>query len=108
MSYFYWFKLKASEQDTSSKPSLDAFNPIQTQYDFNPRTDSWSVQIETDIEPRQAIALYQSLTVHARSWINEARMISSQAVGGPYADSYQAFVSAYCLTYANQTITPLK
>lgn len=108
MSYFYWFKLKASEQDTSSKPSLEVFNPIQTQYDFNPRTVSWSVQIETNIEPRQAIDLYQSLSVHARSWINEARMISSQAVGGPFADSYQTFVSAYCLTYANQTITPLK
>lgn len=110
MTYFYWFILKASADspDSNTKPSIDSFSPLREQWQYLEHTGRWSVQIESEVPPNQAVGLYYDLTAMSRSWINGAVFVNGEAIGGPWdAEAFPAFVDGYALTYAQTSLTPL-
>lgn len=111
MTYFYWFILKASADspDSNTKPSIDSFSPLSEQWQYLEHTGRWSVQIESEVTPSEAVGLYYGLTAMSRSWINGAVFVNGEAVGGPWDENgFNIFVKAYALTYANSLLKPLE
>lgn len=110
MTYFYWFILKASADnpDSNTKPSIDSFSPLRERWQFLDRSGRWSVQIESEAPPSDAVGLYYGLTAMSRSWINGAVFVNGIAVGGPWdSEKFPAFVHTYELTYAGAELIPL-
>lgn len=110
MTYFYWFILKASadNSDSNAKPCIDSFSPLRERWQYLERSGGWSVQIESDVTPSQAVGLYYDLTAMSRTWINGAVFVNGIAVGGPWdPEAFPAFVEGYALTYAQTSLTPL-
>lgn len=110
MTYFYWFILKASADnlDSNTKPSIGSFSPLKEQWQYLDRSGRWSVQIESEVTPSEAVGLYYGLTAMSRSWINGAVFVNGEAVGGPWSEeAFPAFVEGYALTYAQVELTPL-
>ena len=110
MTYFYWFILKASAEnsDSNTKPSIASFSPLRERWQYLDRSGRWSVQIESEVTPSQAVSLYYDLTAMSRSWINGAVFVNGEAVGGPWdAEAFPAFVEVYALTYAQTELAPL-
>jgi len=111
VTYFYWFILKVSADrpDSNTKPSIDSFSPRREQWQYLERTGRWSVQIESEVTPSEAVGLYYDLTAMSRSWINGAVFVNGEAVGGPWDENgFNIFVQAYGLTYANSLLKPLE
>lgn len=110
MTYFYWFILKASadNSDSNTKPCIDSFSPLKEQWQYLERTGRWSVQIESEVTPSEAVGLYYDLTAMSRSWINGGVFVNGEAIGGPWdAEAFPAFVEGYALTYAQTSLIPL-
>ncbi len=110
MTYFYWFILKASVDnlDSSTKPSISSFSPLREHWQYLERSGRWSVQIESEVTPSEAVGLYRDLTAVSRSWVNGAVLVKGEAVGGPWSEeAFPAFVDGYALTYAQAPLTPL-
>lgn len=110
MTYFYWFILQASADnpDSNTKPSIDSFSPLRERWQYLDRSGRWSVQIESEVTPSEALGLYYDLTAVSRSWINCAVFVNGEAVGGPWnKESFSSFVETYALTYANTELIPL-
>lgn len=110
MTYFYWFILQASvdKPDRNEMPSIDSFSPLKERWQYLDRSGRWSVQVETEITPSQAVALFGNLTAMSRNWINGAVFVNGIAVGGPWdAEKFPAFVNTYELTYAGAELIPL-
>jgi hypothetical protein len=110
MTYFYWFILKASADspDSNTKPSIDSFSPLREQWQYLEHTGRWSVQIESEVTPSEAVGLFKELRAMSRCWINGAVFVNGVAVGGPWdAGTFYAFVSTYELTYASQRLEAL-
>lgn len=110
MTYFYWFILKASADNlnSNSKPSIGSFSPVKERWQYLERSGRWSVQIESEVTPSEAVGLYYDLTAMSRSWINGAVFVNGDAVGGPWdAGAFPAFVDGFALTYAGTGIIPL-
>lgn len=110
MTYFYWVILKSSTDspDSNTKPSIGSFSPLKEQWQYLDRSGRWSVQIESEVTPKQAIGLYYELTAMSRSWINGAVLVNGKAIGGPWdAGAFPAFVRTYELTYAGAELIPL-
>ncbi len=110
MTYFYWFILKASADnlDGSTKPSISSFSPLRERWQYLDRSGRWSVQIESEVTPSEAIGLYYDLTAMSRSWINGAVFVNGEPVGGPWSkEAFPAFVDGYALTYAQTELMPL-
>lgn len=110
MTYFYWFILKCSADnlESSTKPSIGSFSPLRERWQYLDRSGRWSVQIESEVTPSEAVGLYYGLTAISRSWINGAVLVSGIAVGGPWdAEAFPAFVDGYALTYASQSLEQL-
>lgn len=110
MTYFYWFILSSSadSSDSNTKPSIDSFSPLREQWQYLGRSGRWSVQIESEITPSEAVGLYYGLTAISRGWINSAVFVNGEVVGGPWdAEAFSAFVQGYALTYANQELKAL-
>lgn len=111
MTYFYWFILKnsADNPDSNTKPSIDSFLPLRERWQFLDRSGRWSVQIESEVTPSEAVGLFYGLTAMSRSWINGAVFVHGEAVGGPWDENgFNIFVKAYGLTYANSLLKPLE
>jgi len=85
MTYFYWFILKASVDnlDSSTKPSISSFSPLRERWQYLERSGRWSVQIESEVIPSEAIGLYRDLNAVSRSWVNGAVLVKGEAIGGP-------------------------
>lgn len=110
MTYFYWFILKASADnpDINTRPSIDSFSPVRERWQYLDRSGRWSVQIESEVTPSDAVGLFYGLTAISRSWINGAVFVHGEAVGGPWnAEAFPAFVDGYALTYAQAPLLPL-
>ena len=110
MTYFYWFILKASADnpDINTRPSIDSFSPVRERWQYLDRSGRWSVQIESEVTPSDAVGLFYGLTAISRSWINGAVFVHGEAVGGPWnAEAFPAFVDGYSLTYAQAPLLPL-
>lgn len=110
MTYFYWFILKASADnpDINTRPSIDSFSPVRERWQYLDRSGRWSVQIESEVTPSEAVGLYYDFTAMSRSWINGAVFVNGDAVGGPWnAEAFPAFVDGYALTYAQAPLLPL-
>ena len=110
MTYFYWFILKSSTDnpDSNTKPSISLFSPLKERWQYLDRSGRWSVQIESEVTPSEAVGLYYNLTAMSRSWINGAVFVDGEAVGGPWnAEAFPAFVEGYALTYAQESLSPL-
>lgn len=110
MTYFYWFILSSSadSSDNNTKPSIASFSPLREQWQYLGRSGRWSVQIESEVTPSEAVGLYYDLTAMSRSWINCAVFVNAEAVGGPWnKESFSSFVETYALTYANTELIPL-
>ena len=110
MTYFYWFILKvlADNPDSNTKPSIDSFSPLKERWQYLDRSGRWSVQIESEVTPSDAVGLFYGLTAISRSWINGAVFVHGEAVGGPWnAEAFPAFVDGYALTYAGTGLIPL-
>ncbi|MGF6332201.1 hypothetical protein ABH909_005079 [Pseudomonas sp. BS3782 TE3695] len=110
MTYFYWFILKASADnlDSNTKPSIGSFSPIKEQWQYLDRSGRWSVQIESEVTPSEAVGLYYDLAAMSRCWINGAVFVNGEAVGGPWdSGAFPAFVNTYELTYAGAELIPL-
>ena len=111
MTYFYWFILKASADnlDNNTKPSIDSFTPLKERWQYLERSGRWSVQIESEVIPSEAVGLYNDLTAISRSWVNGAVLVKGEAVGGPWdSEAFPTFVEGYALTYAQTALTPLQ
>lgn len=110
MTYFYWFILKASADnlDSNTKPSINSFSSLRERWQFLDRSGRWSVQIQSEVTPSEAVGLYYDLTAMSRSWINGAVFVHGEAVGRPWnAEAFPAFVDGYALTYAQAPLIPL-
>ncbi|WP_141719132.1 hypothetical protein [Pseudomonas poae] len=110
MTYFYWFILKASADnlDSNTKPSIGSFSPLREHWQYLERSGRWSVQIESEVIPSEAVGLYNDLTAISRSWVNGAVLVKGEAVGGPWdSEAFPAFVAGYSLTYAHTTLIAL-
>lgn len=110
MTYFYWFILKASadNSDSNTKPCIDSFSPLKERWQYLEHTGRWSVQIESEVTPSEAVGLYYDLTDMSRSWINGAVLVNGEAVGGPWdSEAFPRFVDGYALTYASAKLIPL-
>nr|WP_314527607.1 hypothetical protein [uncultured Pseudomonas sp.] len=110
MTYFYWFILKASADnlDSNTKPSIGSFSPLRERWQYLERSGRWSVQIESEVIPSEAVGLYSDLTAVSRSWVNGAALVKGEAVGGPWdSEKFPAFVHTYELTYAGAELIPL-
>lgn len=110
MTYFYWFILKASADklDSSTKPSIGSFSPLRERWQYLDRSGHWSVQIESEVTPSEAVGLFYGLNAMSRSWINGALLVNGVAVGGPWdVEAFPAFVEGYALTYAHTSLSPL-
>lgn len=110
MTYFYWFILKSSADnpDSNTRPSIDSFSPLRERWQYLDRSGRWSVQIESEVTPSEAVGLFKGLTAMSRSWINGAVFVNGEAVGGPWeANRFPAFVNTYELTYAGAELIPL-
>lgn len=110
MTYFYWFILKvlADNPDSNTKPSIDSFSPLKERWQYLDRSGRWSVQIESEVTPSDAVGLVEGLTAHSRCWVNAAVFVNGEAVGGPWdSEAFPPFVAGYALTYANQELKPL-
>lgn len=110
MTYFYWFLLKASADnpDSNTRPSIDSFSPVRERWQYLGRSGRWSVQVESEVTPSEAVGLYKNLTAMSRSWINGAVFVNGEAIGGPWdSEAFPAFVEGYALTYAQSLLNPL-
>jgi hypothetical protein len=100
--------MSADRPDSNTKPSIDSFSPLREQWQYLERSGGWSVQIESEVTPSEAVGLYYGLTAISRSWINGAVFVNGIAVGGPWeAEKFPAFVNTYKLTYAGAELIPL-
>lgn len=110
MTYFYWFILKCSSDnlESSTKPFIGSFSPLRERWQYLDRSGQWSVQMESEVTPSEAVGLFYGLTAMSRSWINGALLVNGVAVGGPWdVEAFPAFVDGYALTYAQTPLTPL-
>ena len=110
MTYFYWFILKSSayNPDSNTRPSIDSFSPLRERWQYLDRSGRWSVQVESEVTPSEAVGLFKDLTAMSRSWINGAVFVNGETIGGPWeADRFPVLVNTYELTYAGAELIPL-
>ncbi|MDZ4262540.1 MAG: hypothetical protein U1B30_09450 [Pseudomonadota bacterium] len=101
-------EVSADNLDGSTKPSIGSFSPLRERWQYLDRSGRWSVQIESEVPPSQAVGLYYDLTAMSRSWINGAVFVNGEAVGGPWdSEAFPAFVVGYSLTYSHTTLISL-
>ena len=60
MTYFYWFILKSSADnpDSNTRPSIDSFSPLRERWQYLDRSGRWSVQVESEVTPSEAVGLF--------------------------------------------------
>lgn len=87
--------------------SIDSFSPLRERWQYLDRSGRWSVQVESEVTPSEAVGLFKDLTAMSRS-LNGAVFVNGETIGGPWeADRFPVLVNTYELTYAGAELIPL-